>query len=379
MLIRSGSKNGAKAMVCMVCGRSLPGLGQSLGVCPECARAGSEESEARLAEAHRNSRKLFNLPFPAPRNPYGLPCNLCLHRCVMGDDEPGYCGLRRGHPHSLRHDGRSRGLVSSYFDPLPTNCVADWVCAGGTGAGYPEFAYDDGPEVGHYNLAVFFESCNFNCLYCQNWSFKKSTLYPPGWCSVDELAMKIDDQTSCVCFFGGDPTPQLPYALRVSRRMREVHAGRILRICWETNLSMHTSWLKRMAGMSLVSGGCIKADIKAWNPHIHKALCGCDNREVLKNFEILVRNWTPLRRDPPLVIASTLLVPGYVGEEEVRSIASFIARMDPDIPYVLLAFAPHFHMDDFPTTSRTQAEACVHAARKAGLENVRLANRFLLH
>jgi pyruvate formate lyase activating enzyme len=84
------------------------------------------------------------------------------------------------------------------------------------------------------------------------------------------------------------------------------------------------------------------------------------------------------RPEPPLVLASTLLVPGYVNEDEVRGLAAFIARLNPYIPYSLLAFAPQFMMDDFPTTSRAQAEACLEAARGAGLRRVRVGNPHLL-
>jgi pyruvate formate lyase activating enzyme len=86
----------------------------------------------------------------------------------------------------------------------------------------------------------------------------------------------------------------------------------------------------------------------------------------------------PERPDPPFLVASTLLVPGYVGEEEVSKIASFIARLNPDIPYALLGFAPQFCLDDFPTTSVAQAEACVEAAKRAGLRRVRLGNHHLI-
>jgi len=41
-------------------------------------------------------------------------------------------------------------------------------------------------------------------------------------------------------------------------------------------------------------------------------------------------------------------VPGYVDAEEVGLIARFIAEVDPRIPYTLLAFAPHFYMQDLP-------------------------------
>ena len=58
--------------------------------------------------------------------------------------------------------------------------------------------------------------------------------------------------------------------------------------------------------------------------------------------------------------------------------ASFIARINPDIPYALLAFAPQFLMDDSPTTSAAQVHACLEAAKKAGLTRVRLANEHLV-
>lgn len=377
MLIKStgGSKNSS---ICLVCGGRLNGMGGSLEVCPECIRTRWDESEGRVYALHARSRQVFQLPLTPPSTPLGLNCRLCLHNCRMGENEQGYCGVRHGTRESLRQDGRSRARVSSYYDPLPTNCVADWVCPGGTGAGYPQFAHDRGPEVGFYNLAVFFEVCNLNCLFCQNWHFKKNLRRQPKWQSVDAIAERVNNETSCICFFGGDPVPQLPYAIRVSERVRENHPDRILRICWETNGSMHPAWLKRMVRLSLDSGGCVKIDLKAWNPNIHRALCGFDNRRILENFGRLAK-LSAVRRDPPLLTASTLLVPGYVGEAEIFQLASFIAGFDPDIPYTLLGFAPQFCLEDFPTTSYAQAEACLDAAARAGLRRVRIGNRHLLH
>lgn len=40
------------------------------------------------------------------------------------------------------------GYYSWYNDPLPTNCVVDWICPGGTGCGYPEFVHRPGTEYG---------------------------------------------------------------------------------------------------------------------------------------------------------------------------------------------------------------------------------------
>ena len=68
---------------------------------------------------------------------------------------------------------------------------------------------------------------------------------------------------------------------------------------------------------------------------------------------------------------------GYVGVEEVESIASFIAGLDPGIPYSLLAFYPQFYMNDLPMTSKKEAIECIGAARKY-LKRVRIGNIQLL-
>ena len=59
-------------------------------------------------------------------------------------------------------------------------------------------------------------------------------------------------------------------------------------------------------------------------------------------------------------------------------LAEFIASLDPDIPYSLLGFAPHFFMHDLPRTSRTHAEKCLEAAVGAGLRKVKIGNVHLL-
>jgi pyruvate formate lyase activating enzyme len=71
-------------------------------------------------------------------------------------------------------------------------------------------------------------------------------------------------------------------------------------------------------------------------------------------------------------------VPGYVDPEEVGRIARFIANLNPDIPYALLAFHPHFVMHDLPLTSKGHAQAALEAAQTAGLNNVRIGIIHLL-
>jgi pyruvate formate lyase activating enzyme len=361
---------------CNLCNTILSFISKEIGACLTCIRERPEDALPVALNAHVKSRAAFGLPERPPKDPQGIPCNICVNECRIPENEIGYCGLRKNENGRLVGTSPEEGKLSWYHDPLPTNCVGDWVCPGGTGAGYPKYAYTRGPEYGYKNLAVFFHACSFNCLYCQNWRFRQETL-KPYTTHVQDLVSDADEKTSCICYFGGDPTPQLPFAIKASKLAIEENKDKILRICWETNGSMHKGLLNEMIKLSLVSGGCIKFDLKAWDENLHRALTGITNKRTLENFS-RVGEKTNLRTVPPLLIASTLLLPGYIDEDEVRSIARFIASINPEIPYSLLAFYPHFYMSDMPLTQRALAERCLKTAHGEGLKNVRIGNIHLL-
>jgi pyruvate formate lyase activating enzyme len=266
--------------------------------------------------------------------------------------------------------------VSWYYDPLPTNCVADWVCAGGTGAGFPKWAYRQGAEQTYVNLAVFYQACTFDCLFCQNWHYRDHSMTSHTHTAA-ELAESVNTGTSCICFFGGDPTCQLPHALAAARLARQQNKKRILRICWETNGSMSEKLLQEVMSLSLESGGCVKFDLKAMDKNIHHALCGVDNSRTLENFAAAAKRISK-RPEPPPLVASTLLVPGYIDEQEVKAIASFIAELDPNIPYALLGYHGDFLMTDLPATSQELAQNYLEVAKACGLKRVRLGNVHIL-
>jgi pyruvate formate lyase activating enzyme len=361
---------------CALCKEKSENISKEMNVCLKCIRERPQAALKVSIRAHARSRDLFKLPEIPPHDPQGASCTLCANECRIPENMEGYCGLRTNQEGKLIGVSPEHGKLSWYHDPLPTNCVGDWVCSGGTGVGYPDYAYSPSPERGYRNLAVFFHACSFNCLYCQNWHFRKET-QKTAKTSVEALVSDVDEKTSCICYFGGDPTPQLPFAINASRRALEKKKGRILRICWETNGSMNSVLLEKMIELSLNSGGCIKFDLKAFDEALHKSLTGVSNRRTLENFA-KVGEKTKIRRNPPLLIASTLLVPGYVDEQEIRDISKFIASVDPEIPYSLLGFFPHFFMSDMILNQRKIAEACLEIAKEEGLKNVRVGNMHIL-
>ncbi len=171
----------------------------------------------------------------------------------------------------------------------------------------------------------------------------------------------------------------MPHALKTSHIAleRAVEENRILRICWETNGQMLPTYAKQAAKLSLESGGNMKFDIKAWDENLNKALCGASNKAVLENFRNVGKIFFHQRSELAVLTASTLLIPGYVDGREVENIAKFIAEIDPEIPYTLLAFCPAYVLNDLPTTSNEHAQHCYEIAKKY-LENVRTGNTHLL-
>ncbi len=375
------SADNIREKTCKLCGRRSKLISKVIGVCKQCLIERPKEAVEIVMESHRKSREGFGLP-PVIPEAGEARCVYCAHECRIPRGERGYCGL------TFNTDGKPKRRLPStvavgeaYFDPLPTNCVAGWFCPASTGLGYPRYSYSSsGPEYGYVNLAVFYGACNLDCLYCQNWHYREMAARQSPRLSVEKLLnMALDKRVSCVCFFGGDPSPQIVHALMVSNKLLEIaeKEKRIIRICWETNGHINRRFLKKMIEVSLKSGGIIKFDIKAWTPSVYKALTGAEIHPMIENFKTIA-SYIDERPEVPLLTASTLLVPGYVDEQEVERIAEFIASLNPEIPYSLLAFHPDYMMTDLPPTSIRHAKKALEAAREAGLKKVSLGNAWLL-
>ncbi|MBS7647039.1 MAG: radical SAM protein [Candidatus Bathyarchaeia archaeon] len=367
---------------CQVCGEVSPLISGKLGVCLGCIRRKPGQALEVAKVAHARSRAVYGLPPEPPRDKGGLPCGVCANNCIIGASGCGYCGLVWNVGGRLVRFGGTveRGILEWYYDGLPTNCVSWWFCPGCTGSGYPRYAYKPEPEYGYYNLAVFYGACSYDCLFCQNWHYRNLSVKHKPAMSAKVLAGKAFDQkVSCICYFGGDPSPQMPHSLETSRIVlkRAEEEKRILRVCWETNGYMNPHLAEKAAELALQSGGNIKFDLKAWSEPLAIALCGVSNKPSLENFKLIGEKYYAKRPELPVLTASTLLVPGYVDAEEVEKIAQFISQISPEIPYTLLAFYPCYVMNDLPTTSRKQAIECKKAAEKH-LQKVRLGNIHLL-
>jgi len=356
---------------CRICGKSGV-IAEILGICIDCLYERNEEALNIIRDIHGRIRQEYGLPEEVPQEGH-KECPLCVNRCKPKPEEKGLCGVRKGAENGVTPIYGTRAPLEWYHDPLPTNCVAEWVCAA-RGVGWPKYSCSRSTERGYTNLAVFYRGCSFNCIFCQNWHFR---LKEGEFLTPSELASKVDRRTACICYFGGDPAPLSWHSIATSLIARDREKVRILRFCWETNGSINPRIMRRISEIALKSGGTVKIDLKAFTPSLHYALTGASNEWTLENIEFLA-SLIPRRGKPPILVVSTLLVPGYVGPREVDKISKFLYKLNPDIPYSLLAFYPHFYAHDLPRTSRAHAMACREVALKNGLRNVHIGNVGLL-
>ncbi len=344
-------------MICQICHTEGP-LSQSMPYCPTCIREKFKRLYPKIRLIHEQTRKAYNLPVVIPDDEIGKRCRLCVNSCRVHEGAYGFCGVRENVDGKISGPDKTWAYVSWYHDPLPTNCVADWVCAGSK-------------DYGYNNLAVFYQACTFNCLFCQNWHYRNRK----AKATTQELIRAADPTTGCICFFGGDPTPFAMHSCEVAKQILE--KKRKFRICWETNGSISPNLMRRWAEYSLKSNGCIKIDFKTYSEELNIALCGTSNKNTKENIK-LVAGLGKKRKGLPLLIVSTLLIPGYIDEYELEQMARFISSINKNIPWSFLGFFPHFYFSDMPRTSRKQADMALTIAEDYGIENTHVGNIHLL-
>lgn len=336
-------------MRCISCGKD--GVSSALSFCADCIR----DKQISLEYVHERVRSSIQLPGKPPKSLDGIRCNLCSNKCILDEGEKSYCGLRENRDgEMISRVGAETALAYAYLDSLPTNCCAAWFCSRSSERGY--------------NLAVFFYGCNFDCLFCQNYSHKYIDKAPKMKMSEFVDQVKSNEEIKCICYFGGSPEPQLPFALKASE---EILKTRKVKICWEWNGCGDPKLVEKAANLSFKSGGTIKFDLKAFNSNLSITLSGVSNGKAYKNFEVVADQYKEV------ITATTLLVPNYVDRKEVEKIARFIADIDHGIPYSLLVFHPAFCMLDMPITPRKQVEECYNTARRY-LNRVNIGNKYLL-
>ncbi len=147
------------------------------------------------------------------------------------------------------------------------------------------------------SFTVFFWSCNFSCIYCQNWEISQR-IEKPKEIQPQELASAIDD---CNCknvnFVGGEPTPYLPFILETLK-----HLKTDIPVVWNSNFYMSEESMKLLGDVVDV----YLSDFKYGNDG-----CAQELSRVENYTSVVKRNHILAHMDSDLVIRH-LVLPGHI-------------------------------------------------------------------
>ena len=288
-------------------------------------------------------------------------CTACKHKCVIGPDNTGICGVRQN------KNGKLYLLVygkaaSFNIDPIEKK---------------PLYHFLQGTKV--FSLGTV--GCNFACSFCQNWDISQAS---------KELKLKLLKEKKPeimgveVSKYGYDLSPEKIVDICVKGKIPSIAYTYnepiiFFEYLYDTSKLAHKKNIKNV----FVSNGYesddalelmkpylngINIDLKSFSDEFYRKICRAELKHVLetikKVYELGI--WLEI---------TTLVIPGKNdSDSELRKIADFISGIDKNIPWHVSAFHPDYRMTDAEITRHTTLHKAVKIGRKSGLKYVYAGN-----
>lgn len=209
---------------------------------------------------------------------------------------------------------------------------------------------------------IFFEGCNFYCVYCQNWTIATRIKGPV--LDVEQICRTIEYRqkqgSTNVNFVGGEPTPNLHTVLKIVRCMPPD-----LPVVWNSNMYMTAETMKLLDG----AVDLYLADFRYGDDEHARKYSGIENY-----WAITTRNFLEAKRQADLLVRQ-LVLPGHV-ECCTKPIVEWCAEhLGKDVRFNLMfQYHPEYRAFSYqeinrPLTAREVNRAC-EIVREAGLTNL---------
>lgn len=277
-----------------------------------------------------------------------VQCQTCEHFCAISPGESGKCGVRHNQDGTL--------YLTVYGDAIALNL--DPV------EKKPLYHFFPGGEV----LSIGTFGCNFRCPFCQNWNISQEweRSKPPerlGRIATPQLLVETCQRRGVpmIAYTYNEPTVFFEYTFDTAQMAHEQG----LRNVYVSNGFMSQAALEKIA--PYLDG--INIDLKAFSEEFYQKQCGARLEPVKRNIRTIAQEtdiW---------IEVTTLLIPGLNdSEEELRAMASWLAEVDPEMPWHISAFHPDYRMLDRPHTPLSRMTQAYEIGKAAGLKYVYLGN-----
>lgn len=278
--------------------------------------------------------------FSKPSADGRIICNLCPHSCILKEGQTGICSVRKnlgGKLFSINSDK----VAAIHSDPIEKK---------------PLYHFLPGSE----SLSIAAMGCNFKCRFCQNHSISMVE-------NISDIAgEKVKPEeiidaakragASSISYTYTEPT--IYYELMYETAKMAKEAG--LRNVMVSNGFISREPLEKI--IPFMDGANI--DLKSFSDDFYSSYCGGKIAPVLDTIRILNRSgcWLEL---------TTLLIPELNSSaKEVDEIISFIADTNPEIPWHVSRFFPHFKEGDRSATDTDLIEDVLEKAEDRKIKYV---------
>lgn len=273
-----------------------------------------------------------------------LRCLACGHRCLLGEGKRGICKVRFVEDGQLWVPfGYVAGLQCDPVEKKPFYHV------------YP------GSEALTFGML----GCDLHCGYCQNWISSQTLRDEMAGARLTPMAPQqivahaVRAEAKLVVSSYNEPLISAEWAVAV---FQEAHAAG-LDCAFVSNGNATPEALDFLAPWLVA----YKVDLKSFNDRRYRELGG-----TLAKVTDTIRQ---LHQRGLWAEVVTLLVPGFNDDEqELREAASFLASVNPDMPWHITAFHPDYHMQNLEPTRRRQLLRAAEIGSEAGLNFVYLGN-----
>ena len=273
-------------------------------------------------------------------------CLLCNHNCTIKPSKFGICGMRENMDGVLCTYAYGR-VIAANVDPVEKKPLYHFL-----------------PGTSSYSIAT--AGCNFQCAFCQNWQIsqtsRKKDKSLSGYELFPEDAVENAIKNGCksISYTYTEPTIFFEYAMDIARIAREKG---ILNV-FVTNGFMS---LKALDIIRPYLDAC-NVDLKSFSDKFYRKICKGRLQPVLDSIAYMheIGIW---------VEVTTLVVPGANdSEDELSSIAEFIAGVDTGIPWHISRFHPDYKFTKTGPTPLETLEKAASIGQKAGLHFVYIGN-----
>ena len=263
-------------------------------------------------------------------------CKTCSHACQLTEGQLGLCRARRAAGGEVVSESRGR-ITSLALDPIEKKPIARW-------------------RPGTTVLSLGSYGCNMRCPFCQNASIAQVGADDVLWREMSpeevvETALTLSNR-ACIGIAYTYNEPLVSWEFLRDTAMLARDAG-LVNVLVSNGLATEAV-LAEIA--PLIDAANI--DLKCFSDEGYRSLGG-DLAATKRTIETLAA--LPSCH----VEVTTLVVPGLSDDDvQVEEMASWLASLDPAIPYHLTRFFPCHRMSDVPPTPIATLRRLAEIARR---------------